>query len=206
MPSRHIPRLNQPKTLHLAAWSHISWLSLNLPGRVELPESGRANQFVACEELLTTLRTAVSADGSYINQSGRQQPISALSGKPNQHFMTSSPSAGEPSTAATGSYPAGGDSSIPISQRPEWDDLSIAEFLTGSVKNVCAPVAEIQYCEDDAETLAYFRAVLAAGETSARVLDLTEEVRVAPLIFTAPGHTQIVTLPYSNVSTAFKWL
>lgn len=161
---------------------------------------------MVCEQLLADLPKLAIGDSSHCYPSERQLAISALSGVPNQHFIMSSPRAGEPSTAATGSHPAGGDSSIPLSQRPEWDDVSIAEFRTGSDKNVCAPVAEIQYCEDDAETLVYFRAVLAAGETSARVLDLTEEVRVAHSIFTAPGHAQVVTVPYSNVSTAFKGL
>ena len=91
-----------------------------------------------------------------------------------------------PADAATDAaeQPAGGDVGMPLSLRPEWADLAAAaqQYLSPPLPGVVA----IDYVEDDAETLAFFRAVVAAGETSARVLQLVEEViGVNPAHYTA---------------------
>lgn len=80
------------------------------------------------------------------------------------------------SGAAAGDAPAGGDTDVPISLRPEWEDVRIADYLPAADASCRAPVVAIAYDEGDAETLACFRAVVARGETSARALQLTEEV------------------------------
>ena len=72
---------------------------------------------------------------------------------------------------------------MPLSLRPEWADLAAAAQRYMSNAGPGSAVVAIDYSEDDAETLAYFRAVVAAGETSARALQLTEEV-----ISTNPAH------------------
>ena len=82
--------------------------------------------------------------------------------------------------------PAGGDVGMPLSLRPEWADLAAAVQGLMSDAGPGSTVVAIDYSEDDAETLAYFRAVVAAGETSARALQLTEEVILAnPAHYTA---------------------
>ena len=82
--------------------------------------------------------------------------------------------------AANDSAPAGGDVDVPLSLRPEWADVRFTEYLPAADATGGVPVAAIQYSVDDAETLACFRAVVASGETSARVLQLTEEVGPPP--------------------------
>ena len=60
----------------------------------------------------------------------------------------------------------------PISQRPGWADVSLEHAPSTEV-----PVVAIDSPETVQETMAYFRAVVAANETSQRALALTEEVR-----------------------------
>ena len=67
---------------------------------------------------------------------------------------------------------------IPISQRPEWADVSPEHAPSLEV-----PVVAIDSPEIVQETMAYFRAVVAAKETSQRALALTEEVRHRELPF-----------------------
>lgn len=80
-------------------------------------------------------------------------------------------------TAGGDSEIAGGDVDISISLRPEWADVCLADYLPAADDACHPPVVAIAYEDDDAETLACFRAVVARGETSARALQLTEEVR-----------------------------
>lgn len=63
-------------------------------------------------------------------------------------------------------------SAMPISQRPEWADVTPEHAPSLEV-----PVVAIDSPEVVQETMAYFRAVVAAKETSQRALALTEEVR-----------------------------
>lgn len=74
---------------------------------------------------------------------------------------------------------------VPLAVRPEW-----AGFAAGSVAGPGVgleepqgrvPVVAVDYTPDQREVLAYFRAVVAAGETSARALALTEEVTTRSL-------------------------
>ena len=61
---------------------------------------------------------------------------------------------------------------IPLSQRPEWEDVQPIAQPDSS-----RPVVAIKYTSQAEETLSYFRAVRAAKELSPRALDLTQEVR-----------------------------
>ena len=61
---------------------------------------------------------------------------------------------------------------MPISQRPEWAGMSPKHAPSLEV-----PVVAIDSPEIVQETMGYFRAVVAAKETSQRALALTEEVR-----------------------------
>ncbi len=87
--------------------------------------------------------------------------------------MHSTRSAAEDATEAA-EQPAGGDVGMPLSLRPEWADLQVA--AQRHLSATATAVVAIDYAEDDAETLAYFRAVVEANEASARALQLTEEV------------------------------
>jgi len=87
--------------------------------------------------------------------------------------MHSTRSPAETATEAA-EQPAGGDVGMPLSLRPEWADLAGA--AQGHLSSTASAVVAIDYAEDDAETLAFFRAVIEANETSARALQLTEEV------------------------------
>ena len=83
---------------------------------------------------------------------------------------------------------------MPISQRPEWADVSPRHAPSMEV-----PVVAIDSPESVQETMAYFRAVVAAKDTSQRALALTEEVRHSELLLflcgqaaTADGLEQLV--------------
>lgn len=68
------------------------------------------------------------------------------------------------------------ESWAPLAARPEW-----AGFEPGPLDapQGRVPVAAVEYTPRQREALAYFRAVVAAGEVSARALALTEEARAA---------------------------
>lgn len=70
------------------------------------------------------------------------------------------------------------ESWAPLAARPEW-----AGFEPGPLDapQGRVPVAAVEYTPRQREALAYFRAVVAAGEVSARALALTEEARAAGL-------------------------
>lgn len=59
---------------------------------------------------------------------------------------------------------------LPYSQRPEWADVAPVLVDDGNC------VVAIQYTAHHREALSYFRAVLATGEKSARVLQLTGDM------------------------------
>ena len=67
---------------------------------------------------------------------------------------------------------------IPLSQRPEWEDVQPIAQPDSS-----HPVVAIRYTTQAEETLGYFRAVRAAKELSSRVLDLTQEVSGLSIVF-----------------------
>ncbi|KAG1679478.1 hypothetical protein FOA52_011077 [Chlamydomonas sp. UWO 241] len=59
---------------------------------------------------------------------------------------------------------------LPLGQRPEWADVSPLEVDDGNC------VVAVQYSDEHRAALSYLRAVLASGEKSARVLELTAEM------------------------------
>lgn len=65
------------------------------------------------------------------------------------------------------------DTWVPLSSRAEWADVHPADEAV----EPGVPVVSIAYSSKDAQILGYFYAVVAAGEKSQRVLDLTEEVQ-----------------------------
>lgn len=62
------------------------------------------------------------------------------------------------------------DSTVPLSERPEWSD--VVPLTQDDGPN---PVVRIAYKEDFRETMDYFRAIYRSDERSARALRLTEE-------------------------------
>lgn len=64
---------------------------------------------------------------------------------------------------------------VPLAARPEWAGFDAG--LGSGEPQGRVPVVAVAYSPQQREVLAYFRAVVAAGETSARALALSEEVQ-----------------------------
>lgn len=79
---------------------------------------------------------------------------------------------------------------IPLSQRPEWQDLQpVAQ------PDSLHPVVAIKYTTQAEEVLSYFRAVRAAKELSSRALALTQEV----------NNTAVCELFSAGSGVSFGW-
>ena len=63
---------------------------------------------------------------------------------------------------------------VPLAARPEWAGFDAG--LGSGEPQGRVPVCAVAYTPQQREVLAFFRAVVAAGETSARALALTEQV------------------------------
>jgi protein farnesyltransferase/geranylgeranyltransferase type-1 subunit alpha len=67
------------------------------------------------------------------------------------------------------------------SDSPEWADVAPLVQEESAV----APLAQIAYSEEYAEAMSYLRAVMANGEKTERVLELTEDIiRMNPAHYT----------------------
>lgn len=79
------------------------------------------------------------------------------------------------------------DDRIPLSERPEWSDVTPLPQDDGP-----NPIVAIAYKEDFAEVMNYFRAVYRADERSPRSLDLTAEA-----IAMNPGNYTVISFSLS---------
>lgn len=86
------------------------------------------------------------------------------------------------------------DDSLPLSERPEWSDVTPLPQDDGP-----NPIVAIAYKEDFAEVMNYFRAVYRADERSPRSLHLTAEA-----IAMNPGNYTVI--PFTLFFLCFLFL